>query len=386
MTNLSTLFAEAREKELTLPLREYELHITSLAKAITCDNVKDYEEFLYDKENTLEHRFSCFFVLFTYYRKNGFFNEMKSCIDYAKRLFTEEDHPIFYHVKLMGMVKLATISDYKKYIAESKEHLETYKDFAGFLNQYVELCARYYELNLDERFKTKDEEKTEQKSKKKKNKKETVIVITPQEKSEAEKDAETYCDELISAKAAALKCIEQNSNYPKFHANLGRIYALMGKYDKAEKSIMKGIALVPNDSYHGATVASFENYYENITSIVAFDRATAQISEVSDTLKDAKEEIAELRAESFRNVSIVSAAMGLLLGSIQAFSTISDYLTLARVIIMYSGLFIFAIGAICLVTSLFISKSFKKKITANIISIFIAIIGLAMFLLSFLIH
>ena len=158
----------------------------------------------------------------------------------------------------------------------------------------------------------------------------------------------------------------------------------MGDYDQAEKEIMDGIALVPEDSYHAQTVSSFENYYENITSIAAYDNATNEIRKVQKTVSTAEKDIKNMRVENLRNVSIVTAAFALLLSGIEAFAKIQDFHVIGRVIMMYAGLFMFAIGFICVVASLY-SAPFKEKKASNLISIAFSLFGLALFMTMFLI-
>lgn len=349
---LHLLLEEAAKKERELSPREFELNITALSKKVTRDTIKTYEDYVNDRNNPKDNRFACFFILFTYYRKNGYINDMEDIVHTHSYEFKE--HFLLDHIALMGEIKVSTISKYKELLEKCAKLLDKYAEFTGYLNQYVELCARYFELHLDER------------------------------KTEQEGGVKDYCVLLQNALTSAEKCCSLNPEYPKLHANRGRIYALVGRYDDAERAIMHAISIIPEDNYHDKTVSSFENYYENITSIAAYDNAATEIETVKATIATAKEETSKMRAENLRNVSIVSAVFALLISGIQAFATISDFKLVGKVILMYAGLFFFAIGFICVATSVYATRKFKDNLRGNLLAIGFAILGLAMFLVTLL--
>jgi len=352
MENLNALFTEGANLEKNDTPRNFELWVTKKSKEITQSNIAKYEKYVCDNTYPLENRYVCFFALFTYYRKNGYIHDMGKIVYSFEPEF--KNFYLFDHIKHMSRIKVATISQYDELIMHGATLLKKYHDFVGFLNQHVELCARYYELHLDMR------------------------------KVELPDGTTDYTDLLKQALEAANVCCEQDSSYAKLRVNRGRILALMGDYDQAEKEIMDGIALVPEDSYHAQTVSSFENYYENITSIAAYDNATNEIRKVQKTVSTAEKDIKNMRVENLRNVSIVTAAFALLLSGIEAFAKIQDFHVIGRVIMMYAGLFMFAIGFICIVASLY-SAPFKEKKASNVISIAFSLFGLALFMTMFLI-
>jgi len=255
----------------------------------------------------------------------------------------------------MGKIKVATANQYESLIVESEKHLETYLDHVGFINQYVELVARFYELNLNLRY------------------------------------DKVHLDRLNETLKFADKCCRYDDDYSKFFVNYGRVAALLKKYDLAEEYILKGISLVPDDSMHDSRVASFNLYYEKISSIVAFDKAEETIRKCEEKQLDFEKkqekfdkEVATLKIDNFKTISLISTVLAFLLGGVEAFANITDRFVIGKVMLMYSGLFISLIGFICLLTSA-IGYKFKEKLFANILSILLIFVGIAIFAFNILI-
>ena len=235
-------------------------------------------------------------------------------------------------------------------LSESEKHLERYKNHLGFLNLYSEICATYYEVNLDLRGNVADQKGN---------------------------------DRLKKAFAIAEKCCEEGCDYHKFYVNKGRLAALLCDYDNAERYILEGISKVLNDSYHDKTVANYESYYHKIATIISYDKAQAAIQlferkqeKLDETLHDLDKSMKGMQIDNFKNISIISTVIAFLLGGVEAFKNISDYYIIGRVMLMYSGLFLCHIGCVSLIATIS-TYPFKQKIGANLLAILLIIIGIA---------
>ena len=114
---------------------------------------------------------------------------------------------------------------------------------------------------------------------------------------------------------------------------------------------------------------------------MAYDKANGEIQKAQTAIADAKKELSSMRMENVRNVSVISAVFGLLMTGIKAFADLSDFKDISRVLIMYAGIFLFAISFVCFVTSL-TSCKFRERILVNVLIIILAIVGITAFVLS----
>ena len=332
--------------------REFEMKISHWSLTLNPESIEEVSAYLQNKNNDKFLRFCCFFLIFTYYRRKNLFNKMNIVLDDYGHLFKDVD--LFFHIYLMGKIKVATANQYETLLIESEKYLDDYADHVGFLNQYVELCARFYELNLNLREDTEEHK---------------------------------GLSRLQNTARIAEKCCRID-NYCKFYVNHGRIEALLKKYDFAEELILKGIALVPDDSMHDSRVASFNLYYEKISSILAFDKATETIKRCEENQKQFEEkqkvfdkEVSTVKIDNFKTISLISTVLAFLLGGVEAFAHITDRFVIGKVMLMYSGLFMALVGFICLLTTA-ISYKFKDKIFANLLSILLILAGIAIFTIN----
>lgn len=339
--------------------RKYEYAISEMSKTLTHESLEPYILAMKNSKEPMYVRFSCFFLLFTYYRKNNFLTEMKELVD--DNYDTFKDQFLFYFIYLMKEDKLATINQLDKILENGEKHLDFYKDYVGYLNLYVEICAKYYEVNLDLRGKIDAGDENCESSKKKKEGNERL--------NKAIEAIETCCKE---------------SSYHKFFVNKGRILALLGDYDQAEKFIHEGISKVTNDTHHDKTVASYERYYNLLLNIITYDKAqeTIRLCEKKQEVLD--KSVKGIQIDNFKNLSILSTVIAFLLGGVEAFANISDYFVIGKVMLMYAGLFLCLIGFISLLSTLSIFK-FKQKILPNCLSILLVIIGILIFALTIII-
>ena len=327
--------------------REYEMAMTEHSKTLDESDLDEYIDFADDSTQNMFARFSCFFVVYTYYRKNNIIRKLKNLVYSYEEIFFSQ--PLFPFLYIMAEAKVATISQLDAILSESERHLERYKNYIGFLNLYCEICATYYEVNLDLRGDVADQEGNER---------------------------------LKRAFAFAQKCCEEDPTYHKFYVNKGRIAVLLCDYDGAERYILEGISKVTNDSYHDKTVANYETYYHKIATVISYDKAQATIKlceknqeKLDAALQNLDKSMKGMQIDNFKNISIISTVIAFLLGGVEAFKNISDYYVISKVMLMYSGLFLCLIGFVSLIATVSTYK-FKQKMGANLLAIFLVIIGI----------
>lgn len=330
--------------------REYEEAITDQSKKLAEADLDGYINLVDDKTQDIFARFSCFFVVYTYYRKNNLIRKLKNWVYRYEELFATQ--PLFPFIYIMAEAKAATISQLDTLLTRGEKHLERYKNHIGFLNLYAELCATYYEVNLDLR---------------------------------GDVDDPSGNERLKTAFALTEKCCEEDPKYHKFYVNKGRIAALLCDYDGAERFILEGISKVPNDSYHDKTVAYYEGFYHKIATVISYDKAQATIKlcekkqeKLDETLRNMDKSMKAMQIDNFKNISIISTVIAFLLGGIEAFKKISDYHVIGKVMLMYAGLFLCLIGFVSLIATVSTYK-FKQKLGPNLLAIFLVILGIAIF-------
>ena len=343
--------------------REYEFAITEKSKTLNADNLDKYLSGIHDTNEDTFIRFSCFFLVYTYYRKNNLLSDLDKIVDENYSLFKSQF--LFPFLYIMKEAKLSTINQLDRLLSEGEKHLEMYKDYIGYLNLYTEICAKYYEVNLDLRGEVSEEE---------------------QENPTDEIQKKMVGNARLKKALEAIEtCCKEQSDYHKFYVNKGRIYALLGDYDNAEKFILEGISKVNNDSYHDKTVSSYEGAYNNVMNIISYDKAqkTIKLCEKKQDLLD--KSVKGIQIDNLKNLSILSTVIAFLLGGVEAFANITDYFVIGKVMLMYSGLFLCLIGFISLLATVSIFK-FKQKLLPNLLAMLLIVIGILIFALTIIIR
>lgn len=343
--------------------RKYEFAIAEKSKLINQSQLSEYENAMHDKSESEFFRFSCFFLLFTYYRKNNLLTEMKELVDTNYDTFKSQF--LFNFIYLMKEAKLSTVNQLDKLLEEGEKHLDFYKDYIGYLNLYAEICAKHYEVNLDLRGKINDKDIED----------DNPIFLKKKEGNAR----------LEKALSALDTCCNEQPDYHKFYVNKGRIYALLGDYDNAEKFILEGISKVKNDAHHDKTVSSYEGSYNMVLNIISYDKAQLTIRECEKKQELLDKSVKGIQIDNFKNLSILSTVIAFLLGGVEAFANISEPTVIAKVMLMYSGLFLCLIGFISLLSTLSVFK-FKQKVLPSVLSILLIVIGILIFVLVVLVR
>lgn len=297
--------------------------ITELTKAISNDKyAKDFY-------------FSCFFLVFTYYRK-------RNHLEKALELFKKYEH-FFYdyyllnHIEMMAYSFSASTKNLNELIDKAINQLDYYENYIGFYNLYSEICLRYYEFNLE-------------------------LLNTPlaKERLNIALDKEKYA-------------VMMEPKYHKFLVNLGRIYTLLADYDKAEESILKAISMVEENSLHDKTVSDYNVFYVRISSYKFHTSSSKQREDLNNFVTTNK-------IDNLKNISIIGSVIAFLLGGIEIFANVSDIKIISTVMILYASLFVAIISFILIISSLSIFKKFSKNLLPNILCVITLTLSIAVFL------
>ena len=326
-------------------LREFEKSITDLAKSI--DESKESLSFLktYDEKDVskLEHAFICFFVLFTSYRRNSNYKKMKELYEKYIDLFAN-DYPICLHITnlynlnvykndrslykaLKESMKIATEKD--------KNNKYDFTSHPGILHLFGDACATYYERNIEA--KESDESK-----------------------------------EII---ASAIKCVDiainEEPEYSKYYCTKGRLLGLSKKYDSAEEQIKEAISMeADKEKRDEHRIREFEQHLITISILRTHDITNDKVGELN-----------KLKVDNYKTISLMTALLAFLLGTIAIFANLTNPLHIVFILLAYVALLLILLGVVLFALSLAM-KDIKKKYIAFEISIFI--VGVILFTTSLL--
>lgn len=204
-----------------------------------------------------------------------------------------------------------------------------YSKHIGFLHLFAELCANYFEANLDER------------------------SINAEVLEQGLEKAEVVIEEdLKSVKSGYSK-----EPYHKFYLTRGRLLVLTKKYIEGQQSINEAIELLRNDKNRESKVSLYEIYINKISLIKAFDDSNARIENID-------QEMDKQKIESLKLISIFSAVIGFVIGGIKAFESVSDFKSVALIIGEYAGFVVMLIGIIYLF--FYFTLSGSKKLSKSV--------------------
>ena len=80
--------------------REYEFAITEKSKTLNANNLEKYLLGIHDTNEDTFIRFSCFFLVYTYYRKNNLLSDLDKIVDENYSLFKSQFlFPFLYIMK-----------------------------------------------------------------------------------------------------------------------------------------------------------------------------------------------------------------------------------------------------------------------------------------------
>ncbi len=302
-----------------------------------------YERF----KETEEKTFYEFFFLFSFYRKQNMFHEMKDLYDRYIMLFSAV--PLIHHVKILHRAKFVhTKGDLNELINDAANIInnnEQYQKHIGFLHHFAELTANYYEMNLDERGDR------------------TLLDM-----------ALKYVDVSICG----------DLDYAKFHLTKGRLLALVGKYDEAEYEIKNAMLKVPNSMNRNYIITEYEIYLNKISLIKASDEVKQNALLADEKLEMISENVRNQKVDNIKTIGLFSSIITFLLGSIEAFKNISNYQIVAKVVTMFGGFALIMMGLILLFSILSIEGKNKKK-TSYFLAIICILIGFSLVLLMWFI-
>ncbi len=304
--------------------------------SLTDDLKAEAEKYILENEkNENALCFVLFFIVYTICRKNKIGNLQDFCDKYIN-LFDEYEFTEFikilteYNTKKDDKNQLRIIRKTKKLIELKGDNFD-FSTHNGVVNLYVEAVCSYFETNLDER----EDEK---------------LYI---------EDAKNKISSIING---------GENKYPKFTLNFGRLEALLGNYQQAEELINRAISYIGSGETRVYTVHEYEQYLTKLNMIKLYDLNDKKIKEVE-----------KIKTDNLKSLSLITALLGFLLGSINIFSTVTDVKVMALLMVTYLGLIIILLGILLFGIKL-IYKEKNKKFTAYILVTLI--LGVLIFALS----
>lgn len=367
--------------------RAYEDGATKISKELSFDEIEEVKKMAKDKSKSLFYRKTCFFIAFTFYRKNSFFENMTNLVNEFNLYdgFDYQNDPLLFHVKLLNKAKQINLEEYPSLIADFEQKLladkskDEYICFLGFLNHYVEVVATYYEINLEKRF---NEEK----------------------------------EETLKRLENALKfsniCCTQDSTYPKLFANKGRLLVLLKDYYNGEKEIRKAISLIKgNEKDRKEQLSLYKGHIDKSITIKAFDKSYELIDKMSERHSELEaderkieEDFRKSKIEIIKLLSIIASLLSFIMFGVQAFENFQNHKIVGLIMLMYAGLVLTVIGLINIIATYALtstSKIFddvndskKSKIQSSstkinrfsfILSAILIVLGITMFILGMVI-
>ncbi len=364
--------------------RQYECQVTELSKLIASNNLINQIKNIYQSEKDayiknpkqrqgeqLDIIFTYFWIVFTYYRRQNNFSEMETFYLQEVEQFGFEfnNYPIKKHIDLLNKANSPKFYDkYDRLIKQSERMRKEHPSLStqpGIIHHYCEMIAIYYERHLDLKDEKEDNVGQKQikdalnkindliKEAEKNNSIDNIKLLKDKEYDEEQK---IFNDKINEAVKYNLKV------YDKYYVTRGRLLALSHEYALALESINKGIQKVyESSSPNKSTIDSYKLIANNISLIQAFDTSNSNY----ETLKS-------IKTDNFKVISIMTALLGFLLGSIEIFARVDEPIRIVLYICAYLGLILILLG-ICLVGVSLVLDDLKKK--QKIYSIIILCIG-----------
>ena len=288
--------------EIYVNKRECEEEIADKETLIDLDSELDEQIIKYIEENALNDNKMCyvmFQLLFTVYRRKRYGNLeefVNKYICFFKQYpFSEFIELLMIYNKKKDDQHLHELLLRSKRLTESKGVNYDFTTHNGIINFYVEAVCTYFELNLDQR--------------------ETNLG------KQYIPDASKKIENVIASCGSKV--------YSKFLLNKGRLEILLGNYQIGEEYIIKAIQNIGFGVKRFFTVAEYEQFLTKLEMIKLYDKNNAKIKEVENS-----------RVDNIKSLSLMTALLSFILGTINIFSEIKDIKVLALLMIMYFGLII----------------------------------------------
>lgn len=327
--------------------RKFEEGVTAYATNANFEkNVEGAEEYLKNYWSSTEQAernkaFVCFFALFTYYRRKSMFEYLDTLfLIYLKKF--EDEYKICPHISNNYYLHRYNNDRELLKAIKSSQELATkvingvdLTKHSGVLHLFSEAVAKYYERNLEE------------------------------------KDTTDAQDTLVLALGCINNAIDLEPAYSKFYATKGRILALLKKYDGAEFCIKEAMSKEMQLKDHSASrMNEFEQHLVTLAILRSYDSTNEKVGELN-----------KLKVDNYKTISFMTAILAFLLGSIGLFSSVTQPLQLAFLLLAYFGLLLVMLSIVIIALS-FTLRDLKKKYIIFYIVLFI--VGIACFVGSIL--
>lgn len=162
--------------------------------------------------------------------------------------------------------------------------------------------------------------------------------------------------------------------YPKYYATLGKLLALKGDYDEAEKNVK--IAM-DKESSNGKDYAIRISDYQSVLAKISINRYSSnqmdKMLQISGDMEKIKSEIETSKFDSITFLGFFSAILSLIIGSVQIVSSQTDFSQAFRIIMVLGGMLIIMLD--CLEFLIRKNNNIVKTLIVLFFGIFILVVA-----------
>ncbi len=256
--------------------RDYELAITDIARQCPDNRLSWFEDVLGDEKESVEVRFSAFFVLVTHYRRFNNFQKFDELVRKYGSLFNGQ--PMYAHIVGLLHAGLGGRRDLEVAIDLSRSASKSLPSHPGVLHAFASHVAAAEESGIELRDEVRDEAKRALN---------TAIGL-------------------------------ETKPYAKFYCTKGRLLVLRGEWDEAQKAIQEAMRI--EDEHETDYALRMSEYQSQLAGVqvrrleLELDKARSSISEIESHIENRFD---ELRGQSLATLGLFTAILSFTLGSIQ---------------------------------------------------------------------
>ena len=317
--------------------RALEIEVTNIAKSLNHDSVKNYLDNVEDESISLDERYKCYLIAFTFFRRMKSTSDCISLYQKNRHLFGQKF--LFLHFYSIALKQTGRKIDLVKSISIANEALKLQSTHAGALHNLA-----------------------------------GALHLLVENSDLGEKERKKHLDESVELVDSA---IQLEPDYAKFYATRAKIQCLRGFYDSAEKDVT--MAIDKED-------ISANDYSIRVSDYLAIKMSINLNKAVEGVLVDTKKEIQniydDVKKSNLEILSFFVAVISFVIGSITLAKGVKTTEAIQLILVLASSLLIVVSGF----TLLFDSRNkFKRFFFSSIIGILIFVLAVyspSLFLVS----
>ncbi|MDR4969023.1 MAG: hypothetical protein RG740_05345, partial [Acholeplasmataceae bacterium] len=262
--------------------------------------------------NDINIAFVYYFLLFTFYRRNRVMNPLNDLISSYAQLF--ESIPFNEHILILYNALKPYQNSKRKELLNQAEKLannETFSSHTGVLHHYAELCAEYYEFNIEELNQTMSQE------------------------------------QIKNAYLVAQEIVHIESNYAKFYVTLGRLASLNKDYNESYEAFSRALALEDVES-----ARSTYSLYQMQALAVKKNFETSEFihKQLNQQIEDFNDKMSKTKAENIRTIGLFAGLVTFILGNINI--VLSGSQSTVQVMALFTSVFLIYFALVVLYSSI----------------------------------